>query len=89
MTNDPDPNVLCGALVSGPYAPAVTGGPDAEDGPVSEGTDVFTDDRRSWRETEPAVDYTGSLVCAMMGYAVQPEGAFTGCDGRDPFTGRV
>lgn len=89
MTENPDPNMLCGAVVSGPYAPTALNGPDAVDGPVPEGTDEFMDNRRDWRETEPAVDYTGGLICAMMGYAVQPEGAYDGCTARGPFTGRL
>lgn len=32
-TDEPDPSLLCGALVSGPYAPGKTG----EDGPVVKG----------------------------------------------------
>lgn len=32
-TDEPDPNLLCGALVSGPYAP----GKGGDDGPVSKG----------------------------------------------------
>jgi hypothetical protein len=85
----PDPNMLCGAVVAGPYAPGVFGGEEAVDGPVTDGTDVYTDNRDSWREAEPAVDYTGSLMCAVMGYAMQPDGAYSTCTARDPFAGRM
>ena len=33
-TEEPDPSLLCGALVSGPYAPGKFG----DDGPVTKGT---------------------------------------------------
>ena len=83
-TSDLDPYPLCGALVSGPYAQT-----SDEDGPVESGTDRYTNNRRMWRESEPAIDYTSSLVCTMMAYANMPDSAFAGCDARSPFTGRT
>lgn len=65
------------------------GGNEVADGPVPEGTDAYLNDRRRWRESEPALDTTGGMICAMMGYASLPEGAFDSCpDVRTAFTGR-
>lgn len=67
-----------------------TGGNEVKDGPVLEGTDAYLDDRRRWRESEPALDTTGGMICALMGYAALPEGAFDDCpDTRSAFTGYV
>eukprot|EP00892_Ulva_mutabilis_P000083 jgi/Ulvmu1/10075/UM006_0022.1 len=82
-TSEPDPFPLCGALVSGPYAQT-----SEEDGPVDTGTDMYTNNRRMWRESEPAIDYTSSLVCTLMAYATMPDSLFQGCTARSPFTGR-
>jgi hypothetical protein len=80
----PDGQTLCGAYVSGPFVEG-----DAF-GTVQAGTDKYTNDRRVWKESEPAIDYTGSMICAMMGYASLPSGAFDGCDvTRTAFTGRA
>jgi len=81
---DPDPYPLCGALVSGPYAQT-----SDDDGPVTSGTDVYTNNRRQWKESEPAIDYTSSLVCTLMSYATMPDSLFEGCPARSPFTGRA
>lgn len=56
----------------------------------ADGTDVYTNMRSNWGESEPALDYTGGLICALMGYAALPDGTFDdpSCDVRTPFTGR-
>lgn len=52
------------------------------------GTDAYLDDRRRWRESEPALDTTGGIICALMGYAALPEGSFDSCpETRTVFTG--
>ena len=56
---------------------------------VCAGTDEYTDDRRLWRESEPAIDYTSSIICSLMGYAALPDDAFSNCTARSPFDGRV
>jgi len=80
-----DTGTLCGGLVSGPYAPENNRGPD---GPVRMGTDEYTNNRRVWRQSEAAIDYTSSLICGLMAYAAMPDSLFEGCDARSPFTGR-
>jgi hypothetical protein len=57
---------------------------------VKEGTDIYYNDRTLFKESEPAVDYTASLMCATLGYASLPDEAFDHCNKafRSPFTGR-
>lgn len=57
----------------------------------AEGTDTYTNSRKKWQESEPALDYTAGLICSLMGYAALPDGAFDDpdCDVRTPFTGRT
>ena len=79
----PDGSTLCGGLVSGPYSR------DSEDdGPVPVGTDVYTNDRQHWRSSESAVDYSSSIICALMGYAALPDEPSSSCDARTAFAGR-
>jgi Glycosyl hydrolase family 9 len=68
----------CGAVVSGPW----TASPGS--------TDLFTDDRRKYTASEAGVDYSGSVLCALAGYAALPEGALDACTtvARSPFDGR-
>lgn len=72
----------CGAIVSGPYPPTTM------DGPVRSGSDRYTNDRWRWLESEPAIDYTAGVTCALMAYASMPDSVFQGCTARSPFTGR-
>jgi hypothetical protein len=78
---EPDPTTLCGALVSGPF----TAPPGS--------TDLFTDNRKKFMETVTGVDYSGSIVCALAGYASLPEQSFDHCAGADagrsPCDGRI
>ena len=78
-----DTGTLCGAIVSGPFDNTAGIG-----GPVRNGTDEYTNDRRVWRSSEAAIDYTSSLICGLMAYATMPDSLFEGCDARSPFTGR-
>lgn len=57
---------------------------------AADGTDVYTNDRTNWRESEPAIDYSAGLICSLMGYAALPDGSFDDptCDVRTPLTGR-
>jgi hypothetical protein len=74
----PDGNTLCGAVVSGPFVKP----------PNS--TDVYTDNRVRYQESEAAVDYVASIVCALGGYADTPVGGFDHCDTmRAPLDGRT
>ena len=82
----PDGSTLCGALVAGPYGRTAT---DPEWGPVAAGTDVYANNRNLWREAEPAIDYTSSLVCTMMAYVNTPDTLFADCPARTAFTGRL
>lgn len=80
--NLPDGNTLCGAIVSGPWEP-----PPAN-------TDKFTDDRNKFQEAEAGIDYSGSVLCALGGWAAQPAGAYDHCTGslnvgRTALTARV
>lgn len=73
-----NPHTLCGAVISGPWAPAGSGG-----------TDKYTDNRDNFRESEAGIDYSASLPCAMGGYAALSDGDVRGCDNaRTPLTGR-
>jgi hypothetical protein len=77
-TTQPDANTLCGALVSG----AFTKPPGS--------TDVYTDNRGNWYESEAGIDYSGSVICALGGYAAVPVGGFDHCPSmRTPLTGRT
>jgi Glycosyl hydrolase family 9 len=78
-TTKPDGNTLCGAMVSGPF----TAPPGS--------TDLYTDDRSKYEETEAGVDYSGSIICALAGYASLAEHSFDHCSGagRSAFDGRV
>lgn len=82
----PNAHTLCGAQVTGPYAEQTD-----LSAPVTEGTDVYYNDRTRWKESEPAVDYGASTMCAMLGYAALPDGAFAHCNPyiRNVFTGRT
>ena len=82
-TEKDNPGLLCGGLVSGPYARNAP-----TDGPVRTGTDKYENDRRRWQASEAAIDYTSSLVCTLMSYATMPDSLFTSCPARSPFTGR-
>jgi hypothetical protein len=77
----PNPNTLCGGVVSGPYNEAAP----------SSGTDVFTDMRFKYQSTEAAIDYSASIICAMGGFADLPKGTFSDCsvDNRSPLAGRA
>ena len=57
----------------------------------ADGTDVYTNNRTNWGESEAALDYTAGLICGLMGYAALPDGTFNdaACDVRSPFTGRA
>jgi hypothetical protein len=81
-----DANTLCGAQVTGPYAEQET-----KTSPVLEGHDIYYNDRTIWKESEPAVDYTASTLCAVLGYAAMPEGSFAHCSPsvRTVFTDRL
>ena len=79
----PDGNLLCGAMVGGPYAHGSSG----VSGRAEEGTDLFTNNRNLWFEAEPAVDYSASIICALAGYA-SLEGPISDCAVRTPLTGR-
>eukprot|EP00892_Ulva_mutabilis_P000071 jgi/Ulvmu1/10064/UM006_0011.1 len=83
--NDREENtgMLCGGLVSGPYARN-----SPTDGPVRQGTDMYENDRERWQASEAAIDYTSSLVCTLMAYATMPDSLFEDCPARSPFTGR-
>lgn len=71
-----DPNTLCGAVVSGPFA---------EEGV----TDKYLDDRKVYQASESGVDYSASVICAFGAYAAMPADAFEHCDGvRSPLQGR-
>jgi hypothetical protein len=73
-----DGNTLCGALVSGPFTSA----------PGS--TDVYTDNRAKYMESEAGIDYSASVICALGGYAAVPVGGFDHCPStRTPLTGRT
>eukprot|EP00892_Ulva_mutabilis_P000098 jgi/Ulvmu1/10089/UM006_0036.1 len=76
-----DTGTLCGGIVSGPFAAPT-------DGPTDTGTDLYENDRRRWQASETAIDYTSSLVCAVMAYATMPDDMLVGCPARTPFTGR-
>eukprot|EP00892_Ulva_mutabilis_P000072 jgi/Ulvmu1/10065/UM006_0012.1 len=76
-----DTATLCGAIVSGPYAATANG-------PVTESTDLYENDRRRWQASETAIDYSSSLVCALMAYAAMPDSLLEGCPARTAFTGR-
>jgi hypothetical protein len=54
-------------------------------------TDLYTDDRSKYEETEAGVDYSGSIICALAGYASLAEHSFDHCSGagRSPCDGRV
>eukprot|EP00892_Ulva_mutabilis_P000079 jgi/Ulvmu1/10071/UM006_0018.1 len=79
----PDVAPLCGGLVSGPYENF-----DRVDGPTNRGTDLYENNRLRWQASEPAIDYTASLVCSLMSYAEMPDSLFSGCSARSPFIGR-
>lgn len=79
----PDGNLLCGALVAGPYAHGSSG----VSGRAETGTDLFTNNRDLWFEAEPALDYSASMICALAGYA-SLQGPITNCDVRGPLSGR-
>lgn len=79
----PDGNLLCGALVAGPYAHGSSG----VDGRAENGTDLFTNNRDLWFEAEPALDYSASMICALAGYA-SLQGPIANCAVRTPMTGR-
>lgn len=60
----PNPNQLCGGVVSGPWT-----------APPSNGTDRHTDNKLIFRENEAAIDYSASFLCAVSAYADMPAGA--------------
>jgi hypothetical protein len=66
QATNPNPNQLCGGVVSGNFAAA-----------PSNGTDRHTDDRFNFRENEAAIDYSASFLCALSAYADMPAGPFS------------
>lgn len=79
-----DVNTICGAIVSGPWVD-----PDAPPAGADE-YDLFANNRDQFQETEAAVDYSASVICAFGGLAAMPPGAFEHCAGvRSPLDGRV
>lgn len=56
---------------------------------TAHGTDLFTDTKSMFQETEAAIDYSASILCAFGGYADLPAGSFSHCTGRSPFDGRL
>jgi hypothetical protein len=73
-----DEHTLCGAVVSGPWAtPGQT-------------TDFYINDRQNYRESSATLDAAANVLCAFLGYADQPSGAFAHCTDveRSPFSGR-
>ena len=72
-----DRHTLCGAMVAGPWT---------EPGAI---TDTFADDREDFRESAVSIDNSAALMCAIWGYAEQPDGAFGHCEdvARAPLTG--
>lgn len=77
-SSDRDKHTLCGAVVNGPWA---------EPG---KSTDFYINDRQNYRESAASLDSAANVLCAFLGYAAQPAGAFDHCTDvkRSPFSGR-
>lgn len=78
-----DGNTMCGAMATGPYLGSISNPVLSNSNP-----DRYLNNRAFWPESEPGIDFTASMVCALMGYAALPENSFSTCNVRTPFTGR-
>jgi N-acetylglucosamine-6-phosphate deacetylase len=79
-----DVNTICGAIVSGPWVDPAAKGTKPEE------YDLYNNNRDEFQETEAALDYSASVLCAFAGYAAMPAKAFDHCLGvRGPLAGRV